>query len=201
MTADPTDTDAEFARRWLLTQGAVRGVNGVWQRPELPAGCLAGSQSADMWADIAMHDAELSAEETVRVVLGLMDLCDEPDVTSAFTSWIDAYEETRAHLWAAYRPRLEAVEEPRGVLDSLSYWFEDGSCVSGCFHGVLGGEAHSFPDRLRPGAPGREALLRRIRRVLSLSRPVPWADLQPVYEAVSTVPELRAALAVAGPRG
>ncbi|MGA4863064.1 hypothetical protein ACPB9J_10530 [Streptomyces lavendulocolor] len=183
--------DAEGARRWLLDEGATCGADGVWRHPAFPGGALTAGTAAHLWADMAVQDPRLGAEEVVRIVLGLMDLCDEPGVTAAFSAWADAYEETRAHLWAAYRPRLEAVEEPRGVLDSLAHWFEDGFCASACFHGVLGGEAASLPGRLRPGAPGRDALLRRVRRVLSVAGPVPLEDREPVYEAVAGVPELR----------
>ncbi|GGU58691.1 hypothetical protein GCM10010274_54640 [Streptomyces lavendofoliae] len=158
----------------------------------MPGTSLTTRQSALIWADMAMGTAGPGAEETVRVVLGLVDLFDEPAVTSVFSAWTDAYEETREHLWAAYRLRLEAVGEPRGVLESLTHWFEDGFCASHCFRGVLGNEAGSLAERLRPGAPGRDALVRRVRRVLSVAGPVPRADLEPVYQAVAGVPELRA---------
>ncbi|GAA2499557.1 hypothetical protein [Streptomyces gobitricini] len=196
MTASSTrDTDREFARRWLVAQGATCDADGVWQDRRLPGHTLTGSQSARWWADMAMETSGARTEETVRVVLGLMDLYDEPGVTVVFSAWVDAYEETREHLWAAYRPRLEAVEEPQGVVESLAHWFEDGFCASSCFQGVLGGEAGSLSDRLRPGVPGRAGLLRRTRRVLTVAGPVPWADLEPVCEAVAEVPELHALLA------
>ncbi|GAA2407774.1 hypothetical protein GCM10010420_39840 [Streptomyces glaucosporus] len=196
--------DRECARRWLVAQGAWQDADGVWSDPDVLGRRPDQRVFAQAWAGIAMETPELGDAGAIRVVLGLMDLFGEPSLTGEFAVFVDAYDETRERLWEAYRPRLEAVGEPVGVVDSLRYWFLDGFHAGDAFHGVLGRDVPGLVERLRPGAPGRDPLLRRARRVLAVSGPVPWEAKRAAYEAAAAVPDLRDVLesdpAAAGPR-
>ncbi|CAM5354445.1 Tropinesterase OS=Streptomyces lavendulae subsp. lavendulae OX=58340 GN=SLAV_06710 PE=4 SV=1 [Streptomyces lavendulae subsp. lavendulae] len=92
-------------------------------------------------------------------------------------------------LWGGYRRRLEAAPECEALLASLWYtWFEDHTTSAEAFTEVLGADR----ERLVPGAP--EPLLRRARRVLENSGPVPWGAKAPTLRAAAGVPGLRHAV-------
>lgn len=88
-----------------------------------------------------------------------------------------------------YRRRLEAVPEHEAITCSLWFdWFEYVPTAAEAFAEVLGNDR----ARLLPGAP--EQLLRRARRVLEHSGPVPWATKIDTYRAAARVPALHHAV-------
>ncbi|MFF3252713.1 hypothetical protein ACFYWP_17280 [Actinacidiphila glaucinigra] len=92
-------------------------------------------------------------------------------------------------LWAGYRRRREAERDAGPVTYSLWVdWFEDRSTAATAFAQVLGRDL----ERLRDGAA--PALLRRGRRVLDCSGPVPWPVKEEAYEAAARLPALHGAL-------
>ncbi|MFQ6394278.1 hypothetical protein ACLMAJ_12550 [Nocardia sp. KC 131] len=177
----------EEARRWLAAEGVTQAGDGAW----LAEGeRLSANDVAHQWASVALGDPDLDESGRVRLGFGLLDLLGEYWVTCEIRFLMADTDDPRVHevLWREYRSRLEAPEGAEAITYSLWVdWFEDHATVETAFAQVLGKNA----GRLRSGD---EALLRRARRVLEISGPVPWMMKEPVYQAVVEVPELRGAV-------
>ncbi|WP_019927251.1 hypothetical protein [Nocardia sp. BMG111209] len=177
----------EEARRWLAAEGVTRAGDGAWlAEGEL----LSANDVAHQWASVALADPDLDESGRVRLGFGLLDLLGEYWVTCEIRFLMADTDDPRVHevLWREYRSRLEAPAAAETITYSLWVdWFENHATVETAFAQVLGNDA----GRLRSGD---EALLRRARRVLEISGPVPWMMKEPVYRAVVEVPELRGAV-------
>ncbi|MDT0456076.1 hypothetical protein RM550_10020 [Streptomyces sp. DSM 41527] len=98
-------------------------------------------------------------------------------------------------FWDACRLWLEAEAEPEALLYSLWVdWFEDRDTSATAFAEVLGNDLASLPAQEVPAGQDRGPLLRRARRVLEASGPVPWPVKQPAYRTAAGIPELHPAL-------
>ncbi|MET8751808.1 alpha/beta fold hydrolase [Streptomyces sp. NPDC004667] len=184
--------DAETARRWLAEDGITQTGEETWYDADPPAATLTRADVAEGLGCMAFTDGALDAAGRLRVAMGLMEvLGDHVLVTGQIH---------RAHtgadgplpaeaLWGGYRRRLEARPDCEALLSSLWYtWFEDHTTSAEAFAEVLGEDR----ERLVPGAP--EPLLRRARRVLENSGPVPWGAKAPTLRAAAGVPGLRHAV-------
>lgn len=179
--------DADVAREWLAEAGVTRAEDGYW----LDEGeRLSDNDVAHTWAQAVMADEDLDEAGRLRVGFGLLDLLGEYWVTCEIGFAMARVDDPRVRdaLWRAYRTRLEAPEPAEAIRYSLwGDWFEDRATVEEAFAQTLGNDAGRLRD-------GDAALLRRAGRVLEDSGPVPWALKEPVYEAATEVPELRAAV-------
>ncbi|MGW5345781.1 alpha/beta fold hydrolase [Streptomyces sp. NPDC004050] len=184
--------DSEIARRWLAEDGIAQTGHDTWYDAEPPTQNLTVEDLCNGLGSMAFTDEGLDLPGRLRVALGLMDLLGGHFLVTG--------QVTSAHLgpegplpaellWSGYRRRLEAVREYPAITDSLwSDWFEVWHTAEEAFAEVLGNDR----DRLLPGAP--EPLLRRARRVLETSGPVPWKAKAATYEAAARVPELHQAV-------
>ncbi|MFD6969665.1 alpha/beta fold hydrolase [Streptomyces sp. NPDC059949] len=183
--------DSELARRWLAAEGVTRTGEDEWTDGGSEDGRLTSNEVAHAFAGAALRDESLDVEGRLRLGFGLVDLLNEYWVTSEIRSAVQDAEDPRAPraLWDGYRSRLEAPEVSEALTYSLWVdWFEDRDTAETAFAEVLGKDV----GRLRPGAP--EPLLRRARRVLECSGPVPWQAKAPVYRSAALVPALHDAL-------
>ncbi|MFD7610758.1 hypothetical protein [Streptomyces sp. NPDC059828] len=179
----------EAARRWLADQG-VSQVRDGWVSAEAPDVLLTANQVAHAWAgDVFSEDLE--AADQAQLAFGLLDLLDDYWVTCEI-----GFANRRAEgampddvLWDGYRRRLEADRDVEAVTYSLWVdWFEDHTTSATAFAEVLGN------DMDRVVAERSEALLRRARRVLDCSGPVPWPVKEPTYRTAVQLPALHSAL-------
>ncbi|MGW6706437.1 alpha/beta fold hydrolase [Streptomyces sp. NPDC054956] len=181
--------DVELARRWLATAGVTRTGEDAWTDDE--GGRLTSNEVAHAWAGPAVTDDSLDVEARLRLGFGLVDLLGDYWVTVEIGFAVRGAEDptTARALWNGYRSRLEAPEMPEAITYSLWVdWFEKRDTSERAFAEVLGRDI----GQLLPGAP--EGLLRRARRVLECSGPVPWQAKAPVYRTASALPELHPAL-------
>lgn len=184
--------DAETARRWLAEDGITQVGEETWYDAEPPAATLTRDHVAEGLGCMAFTDEELDAAGRLRVAMGLMEVLGDHvlvigQIHQAHTG-VGGPLPAEA-LWGGYRRRLEAVPECEALLSSLwCTWFEDHRTSAEAFAGVLGEDR----ERLVPGAP--EPLLRRARRVLENSGPVPWEAKAPTLRAAAGVPGLRHAV-------
>ncbi|PWI14791.1 hypothetical protein DI272_11945 [Streptomyces sp. Act143] len=180
----------EEARGWLAEQGVRQGADG-WISAAAPDEPLTAGQVAHTWAGDVFTDDALDPVGQVRLAFGLLDLLDEYWVTCGIRM---------AHLgpdgplpadalWDGYRRRLEADRDAEAVMYSLWVdWFEDRGTAGTAFGEVLG------HDIDRVVAEGSQVLLRRARRVLECSGPVPWPVKASVYDTAVRLPALHPAL-------
>ncbi|MFC8919577.1 hypothetical protein ACFT5C_27860 [Streptomyces sp. NPDC057116] len=179
----------EAARRWLADQGVSRVSDG-WVSDEKPDTLLTANQVALSWAgDVFAED--LDAADQVRLAFGLLDLLDEYWVTCEIRFANKGAEGPLPAdvLWDGYRQRLEAEGDAEAVTYSLWVdWFEDHATSATAFAEVLG------KDIDRVVAEQSEALLRRARRVLECSGPVPWTVKEPTYRTAMRLPALHSAV-------
>ncbi|MFE2324493.1 alpha/beta fold hydrolase [Streptomyces sp. NPDC059385] len=184
--------DGEIARRWLAEDGVTQTGEDAWYDAEPPAENLTGEDLCNGLGSMAFTDERLDLAGRVRVALGLMDLLGGHVLVTGqiHSAHLGPEGPLPAEvLWGGYRRRLEAVREYPAITDSLWYdWFEVWHTSEEAFAEVLGNDR----DRLLPGAP--EPLLRRARRVLECSGPVPWKAKAATYEAAARVPELHPAV-------
>ncbi|MFI1445730.1 hypothetical protein [Streptomyces virginiae] len=179
----------EAARHWLAEQGVAQ-VHDGWVRHEQPDVLLTANDVAHTWAgDVFAED--LDAAGRLRLAFGLLDLLDEYWVTSAIRFADDSSEGPLPAdvLWDGYRRRLEADKEVEAVTYSLWVdWFEDHATSATAFAEVLGNDIeHVVTDP-------SQAPLRRARRVLECSGPVPWSVKEPTYRTALRLPALHPAL-------
>jgi hypothetical protein len=179
----------ETARRWLADQGVSQVPDG-WMSGEKPGELLTANQVAHSWAgDVFAED--LDATDQVQLAFGLLDLLDEYWVTCEIRFANESPEgplPTDA-LWDGYRERLEVDRDIEAVTYSLWVdWFEDHTTSATAFAEVLGNDI----DRVV--ADRSEALLRRARRVLECSGPVPWTVKEPTYRTAVRLSALHPAL-------
>ncbi|MFG2332669.1 hypothetical protein ACGFMM_23980 [Streptomyces sp. NPDC048604] len=188
--------DMEAARRWLADQGVSRVPDG-WVSAEAPGTLLTAGQVAQSWAGDVFAEAgdvfaeDLEAADQVRLAFGLLDLLGEYWVTCEIRFADQGPEGPLPAdvLWDGYRRRLEADGNAEPLTYSLWVdWFEDRGTAATAFAEVLGNDI----DRVV--AERSEPLLRRARRVLECSGPVPWQVKAPVYLVAAREPALRAAL-------
>ncbi|MFH9725460.1 hypothetical protein ACH4M4_21215 [Streptomyces sp. NPDC017254] len=179
----------EAARRWLAEQG-VRQVRDGWVNDEKPDESLTANQVAHSWAgDVFAED--LDAADQVRLAFGLLDLLDEYWVTCEIRCADSSAEGPLpvGVLWDGYRRRLEADRDVEAVTYSLWVdWFEDRGTAATAFAEVLGNDI----DRVV--ADRSEGRLRRARRVLECSGPVPWLVKEKTYRTAVRLPALHSAL-------
>ncbi|MEU7728525.1 hypothetical protein AB0B78_25315 [Streptomyces sp. NPDC040724] len=183
--------DGESARLWLAERGVVRTGEGSWTDGESEEGRLTSNEVAHRWAAAAVGDDSLGMERRLRLGFGLVDLLDEYRVTVEIGSAVQGASDpdTACTLWNGYRSRLAAPAACEAIVYSLRVdWFEDRDTAETAFTEVLGRDI----TRLWPDAP--EPLLRRARRVLESSGPVPWQVKAPVYQASARVPALHEAV-------
>ncbi|MCX5175567.1 hypothetical protein [Streptomyces virginiae] len=185
-------TDAERARLWLAEDGVTQTGHDTWYDAEPPAGILTTEDLCDGLGSMAFTDETLDLSDRLRVALGLMDLLGWHPLVTAQVHTAHLGPEgplPPEPLWGGYRRRLEAVRECEAITCSLWFdWFEYAPTAAEAFAEVLGNDR----ERLLPGAP--EPLLRRARRVLEHSGPVPWATKIGAYRAAARVPALRHAV-------
>ena len=179
----------EAARRWLADQG-VSQVRDGWVSAEAPDLLLTANQVAHSWAaDVFAED--LGAADQLQLAFGLLDLLDEYWVTCEIRFADDSAEGPLPAdvLWGGYRQRLEADRDAEAVTYSLWVdWFEDRGTSAAAFAEVLGNDIALLV------AEPSEAPLRRARRVLECSGPVPWPVKEPTYLTAVRLPALHLAL-------
>lgn len=184
--------DGEIARRWLAEDGITQTGHDTWYDAEPPAKTLTGEDLCNGLGSMAFTDEGLDQAGRLRVALGLMDLLGGHFLVTGqiHSAHLGPEGPLPAELlWCGYRRRLEAVREYPAITESLwSDWFEVWQTSEEAFAEVLGNDR----DRLLPGAP--EPLLRRARRVLEISGPVPWTAKAATYEAAARVPGLHPAV-------
>ncbi|MFJ8112148.1 hypothetical protein [Streptomyces sp. NPDC096132] len=174
------------AERWLAERGVVRAGDG-WADAEAPDRPLTGNEVAHAWAGEVFTDDDLTAADRIRLAFELLDLLDDGWVMSEIRMADRGPDGPLPPglLWAAVRRRLEEERDAEHVTHSLwTDWFEDRATSATAFAEVLG---HDI-DRLTREDDGR--LLRRARRVLPSSGPVPWASKRAAYTTASRVPAL-----------
>ncbi|MGI5401081.1 hypothetical protein ACQEVG_16780 [Streptomyces sp. CA-135486] len=181
----------EDARRWLAEDGVAQVGHDEWTDGEAPDHRLTANEVAHNWAGPAFTDERLDAPGQLRLAFGLLDLLDDYWVTCEILfahQGPDGPLPTEV-LWNGYRRRLEAPQVSEAVTYSLWVdWFEDRSTSATAFAEVLG---HDM-DQLTTDAP--DTLLRRARRVLECSGPVPWQTKQATYRFATRLPALHLAL-------
>ncbi|MFI8387012.1 alpha/beta fold hydrolase [Streptomyces sp. NPDC085540] len=183
--------DSESARLWLAEQGVVRTGEDTWTDGESEDGRLTSNEVAHRWAAAALGDDSLDIEHRLRLGFGLVDLLDEYWVTVEIGSAVQgiADPDTARVLWNGYRSRLDAPAHCEAIVYSLWVdWFEDRDTAEKVFAEVLGKDL----TQLRPDSS--EPMLRRARRVLESSGPVPWQAKELVYRTAARVPELSEAV-------
>ncbi|MFF7212593.1 hypothetical protein ACFZAU_18950 [Streptomyces sp. NPDC008238] len=181
----------EHARHWLAALGVRQVGDDAWTDGEHPGRRFTINEIAHSRVYEVFVDDHLDAEGQVRLAFGLLDLLDDYWVTCEIRMADRGPDGPlpSAALWEGYRRRLEAERDPEPVTYSLWVdWFEDRTTAATAFAEVLGNDL----DRLRDGAS--PALLRRARRVLESSGPVPWPVKAAAYSAAARLPELHAAL-------
>lgn len=180
----------EDARRWLGERG-VRQAGDGWVRAEAPGRPLTAGQVAHSWAEEVFADDDLDAAGQVRLAFGLLDLLDEYWVTCEirFAHQSPDGPLPADALWDGYRRRLEAEGDAETVTYSLWVdWFEDRATAETAFAEVLGNDVE------RVVTQGSDALVRRARRVLACSGPVPWPVKENAYDTAVRLPALHPAL-------
>ncbi|MFF4445643.1 alpha/beta fold hydrolase [Streptomyces sp. NPDC001502] len=183
--------DSESARLWLAERGVVRTGEDTWTDGESEEGRLTSNEVAHRWAAAALGDDSLDIGQRLRLGFGLVDLLDEYWVTVEIASAVQGITDpdTARVLWNGYRSRLDAPAHCEAIVYSLWVdWFEDGDTAERVFAEVLGKDL----TQLRPDSP--EPMLRRARRVLESSGPVPWRAKELVYRTAARVPELAEAV-------
>ncbi|WP_331766222.1 hypothetical protein [Embleya sp. NBC_00896] len=181
----------EDARRWLAEDGVTQVGADEWTDGETPDGRLTGNEVAHEWAGVVFTDERLDAGGRLRLAFGMLDLLDDYWVTCeiGFAHRGPGGPLPAEVLWDGYRRRLEAPRVSEAVTYSLWVdWFEDRSTAATAFAEVLGRDI----DQLTKASS--DALLRRARRVLECSGPVPWPAKQATYAVAARLPVLRAAL-------
>ncbi|WKD31419.1 hypothetical protein [Streptomyces xanthophaeus] len=185
-------SDGERARRWLAEDGITQTGPDTWYDAEPPAGVLTTEDLCNGLGSMAFTDETLDVTGRLRVALGLMDLLGGHHLVTdqVHTAHLGPQGPLPPEvLWGGYRRRLEAVREYEAITCSLWFdWFEYAPTAAEAFAEVLGNDR----ERLLPGAP--EPLLRRARRVLEHSGPVPWAVKIATYRAAARVPALHHAV-------
>ncbi|MEV5645365.1 hypothetical protein AB0L67_35400 [Streptomyces flaveolus] len=179
----------EAWRRWLAERG-IRQVREGWMSDEEPDVLLTANQVAHSWAGEVFAE-DLDAAEQLRLAFGLLDLLDDYWVTCEirFAHASAAGPLPAGVLWHGYRRRLEADRDVEAVTYSLWVdWFEDRTTSATAFAEVLGNDI----DRVV--AERSEARLRRARRVLECSGPVPWPVKERTYRTAVQLPALHPAL-------
>jgi hypothetical protein len=175
---------ARVARDWLAGWNVTRVGDGwLHLTPEGDEESCTPDEVAHEWTDKALGDPDLDEAGRVRVALGLLDLLDQYAVTM-YLKVTPLTAGGEALLWAAYRRRLEALESAEPVTYSLWVdWFEDPATVDTAFAEMVVGL-----DELT------ERPLRRARRVLAVSGPVPWRLKHGLYRRAASTPVLHEAL-------
>jgi hypothetical protein len=185
MEIQPVDA----ARRWLTERG-VRQVREGWVSDEESDVLLTANEVAHSWAGEVFTE-DLGTAEQLRLAFGLLDLLDDYWVTCEirFAHASAAGPLPAGVLWDGYRRRLEADSPVEPVTYSLwADWFQDRATSATAFAEVLGNDI----DRLV--AQPSKALLRRARRVLEISGPVPWPVKESTYRTAGRLPALHPAL-------
>ncbi|MCX5558071.1 hypothetical protein [Streptomyces sp. NBC_00038] len=180
----------EDARRWLADRG-VRQVGDGWVDAEAPDQLLTANEVAHSWSGEVFADECLDGAHQVRLAFGLLDLLDDSWVTCEirFADQGAGGPLPADVLWDGYRRRLEADRDAEALTYSLWVdWFEDRSTAARAFAEVLGDDI----GRVLNDAP--DALLRRARRVLACSGPVPWPAKEAAYGSAARLPALHPAL-------
>jgi hypothetical protein len=181
---------AEGARRWLAGRDVIQGQDGGWADPGFPVGPQPDNDIAHSWAYAALRDPALDGGERARLGLGLLELLRDFAVARELSTALrdPAVGLPAEVVWAGYRRALEAAEDCDPVCYSLWVdWFEDQETAETAFAEVLGADLPRLPA-------ADPALLRRARRVLEISGPVPWAVKLPAYQKSLRVRELHPAL-------
>lgn len=175
---------ARVARDWLAGWNVTQVGDGwLHLTPEGEDEPCTPDEVAHEWTEKAFEDPALDEVGRVRVVLGLLDLLDQYAV-AMYLKTTPLTSEGEALLWEAYRRRLEAAESAEPVTYSLWVdWFEDPATVDTAFAEVVVGL-----DEVSEGA------LRRSRRVLVVSGPVPWRLKHDLYRRAAGSPALHEAL-------
>ncbi|WP_405650588.1 hypothetical protein [Streptomyces sp. NBC_00019] len=179
------------ARRWLAEAGVTQVGDDAWIDGDAPEKQLTANEVAQSWAGQAFTDERLDAAGRLGLAFGLLDLLDDYWVTCEirFADRGPSGPLPPDVLWDGYRRRLEAPETADAVTYSLWVdWFEDRDTCATAFAEVLGRDA----DHLRTDSP--QPLLRRARRVLECSGPVPWAVKERAYGIAARLPALHPAL-------
>ncbi|MEU6372495.1 hypothetical protein [Streptomyces sp. NPDC046909] len=181
----------EDARRWLAEAGVTQVGDDAWADADAPEKRLTANDVAQSWAGQVFTDESLDAAGQLRLAFGLLDLLDDYWVTCEIRLADRGPSGPLPSdvLWDGYRRRLEAPETADAVTYSLWVdWFEDRATSATAFAEVLGHDGHLLTD------PAPEPLLRRARRVLECSGPVPWPEKETAYGLAARVPALHPAL-------
>ncbi|PRY38191.1 hypothetical protein [Umezawaea tangerina] len=175
---------ARVARDWLGGWG-VSAVGDAWVclTPDGDEESFSANDIAHEWTEKALEDPALDGAGRVRVALGLLDLLDQYAV--AMYLKVTPLDPATEHLlWQAFRDRLEHPASAESVTYALWVdWFEDPATVETAFAEVVAGL-----EELTEGP------LRRARRVLVVSGPVPWRLKHDLYRRAAATPVLHEAL-------
>ncbi|MCX5193423.1 hypothetical protein OOK31_05885 [Streptomyces sp. NBC_00249] len=181
---------AEEARRWLAECG-VRQTGDGWVDADEPDRIMTANDVAHYWAGVVFTDEDLDRAGQVRLAFGMLDLLDDYWVTCeiGFAYHGKDTPPPAEPLWEGFRRRLEAERNAEPVEYSLWVdWFEDRRTSATAFAEVLGNDIGLLLHATPPGP------LRRARRVLACSGPVPWAAKAEAFATAVRVPELHPAL-------
>jgi hypothetical protein len=185
--------EREAARRWLAGRGVTRRADGAWADPGHPEEPQTDNDIAHSWTFPALRDPELDGAGRARLGLGLLVLLQDYWVAQELRTAVTDPDAglPAGPLWDGYRRLLEA--EDAAACEPVRYslwvgWFEDPGTVESAFAEVLGADAFRLPTTPDP------ALLRRARRVLEVSGPVPWRIKLPSYQKALRVRALHPAL-------
>ncbi|WP_327721039.1 hypothetical protein OG381_41020 [Streptomyces sp. NBC_00490] len=182
------DTQAgQDARRRPAEAGVTQVGDDAWTDGNAPESRLTANEVAHSWAGRAFTDERLDVAGQLGLAFGLLDLLDDYWVTCEirFADRGPGGPLPSGVLWDGYRRRLEAPEAADAVTYSLwADWFEDRDTCEAAFAEVLGRDA----GRLHTDSP--QPLLRRARRVLECSGPVPWAVKESAYAVAARLPAL-----------
>ncbi|QKW24529.1 hypothetical protein HUT16_28225 [Kitasatospora sp. NA04385] len=177
------------ARSWLAGRG-VRSAGDGWVSDGQPGVPLTANQVAHSWA-AGVFAEDLDRAGQLTLAFGLLDLLDDYWVTCEIGSAHRGEDGPLPAdvLWDGYRQRLEAERDAEAVTHSLWVdWFEDRATAATAFAEVLGDDVERVVSE--PTAPR----LRRARRVLEHSGPVPWTVKEPAYRTAARLPALHPAL-------
>lgn len=181
----------DAARRWLAEDGVTQVHGGEWTDGANTGQFLSADEVAHTWAGAVFTDERLDVHGQLHLAFGLLDLLNEYWVTCEIRcadQGADGPLPADA-LWDGYRRRLEGSQSADVLTYSLWVdWFEDHHTSATAFAEVLGRDV----ERLPSGAPA--PLLRRARRVLECSGPVPWAAKEATYVSAARLPVLQPAL-------
>ncbi|WP_336160081.1 hypothetical protein [Amycolatopsis sp. VC5-11] len=180
---------------WLERNSFFENADGRWLHV-LDSGdseWLTSSEVGYHCAGKILDDDELDKATRFSLCLGLLDLLREYMVATRlrWATQAGGEPEWEALLWAEYRRRLESEQSADEVIKSLFDWFEEPEANLRAFRQTIESEVTELCRRSTLLTVSKnESLLRRFRRVLPVTGPLPWRVKHPVYRKLSIIPDL-----------